>query len=80
MYETHELAQERDARGRRELRDVGGKGKGRTGGQQTRKLNLFTYKLHSLGDYLNSIKRYGTSDGFSTQVVSLLYVLYFIIY
>jgi hypothetical protein len=31
--------------------------------------NLCTYKLHALADYANSIRRYGTSDSYSTQVV-----------
>lgn len=32
--------------------------------------NLCTYKLHALGDYVTSIMLFGTSDGWSTQVVS----------
>ncbi|PPQ66257.1 hypothetical protein CVT24_007275 [Panaeolus cyanescens] len=31
-------------------------------------LNLFTYKLHALGDYVDTIWRYGPSDNYSTQV------------
>ena len=33
-------------------------------------LNLNTYKLHSLGDYPDTIKQYGTTDSYSTQLVS----------
>ena len=33
-------------------------------------LNLNTYKLHSLGDYPDIIKQYGTTDSYSTQLVS----------
>lgn len=32
-------------------------------------LNLCTYKLHALGDYVISILRYGTTDGYTTQPV-----------
>ncbi|KAH7919882.1 hypothetical protein BV22DRAFT_1022211, partial [Leucogyrophana mollusca] len=30
-------------------------------------LNLQTYKLHSLGDYADCIRRYGTTDSYSTE-------------
>ncbi|KAG5649594.1 hypothetical protein H0H81_002919, partial [Sphagnurus paluster] len=29
--------------------------------------NMFTYKLHSLGDYVQTIQQFGTSDSYSTQ-------------
>jgi hypothetical protein len=32
--------------------------------------NLFTYKLHALGDYVKNIRMFGTTDSYSTQVVS----------
>jgi hypothetical protein len=35
-------------------------------------LNLDTYKMHSLGDYVRSIQEYGTTDSYSTQIVSLI--------
>jgi len=45
---------------------------------QTSKLqkffNMCTYKLHALGDYVAAIARYGTTDNYSTQVVSNLVV------
>jgi hypothetical protein len=34
-------------------------------------LNLLTYKLHALGDYVQTIKLFGTTDSYSTQIVSL---------
>jgi hypothetical protein len=34
-------------------------------------LNLSTYKLHALGHYAAAIRRFGPSDGFSTQGVSV---------
>jgi hypothetical protein len=33
--------------------------------------NLATYKLHSLGDYVKAIKRFGTTDNTSMQTVSV---------
>lgn len=35
-----------------------------------KKLNLNTYKFHSLGDYVSTIRLFGTTDSYSTQVVS----------
>lgn len=34
-------------------------------------LNLQMYKYHSLGDYVDTIRRYGTTDSFSSQTVCL---------
>lgn len=31
--------------------------------------NLSTYKLHSLGDYVDTIRKYGTTDSYSTEPV-----------
>ena|ERR1700722_16852829 len=36
-------------------------------------LNLNTYKLHSLGDYTASIRKYGTSDSYTTELVGNMY-------
>ena len=33
-------------------------------------LNLNTYKFHALGDYAATIRRYGTTDSYSTEPVS----------
>lgn len=33
-------------------------------------LNLFVYKIHALGDYPSTIRLFGTTDSFSTQIVS----------
>ncbi|KAF8887132.1 hypothetical protein BD779DRAFT_1611603 [Infundibulicybe gibba] len=37
-------------------------------GPKLRKFNLSTYKTHALGDYANTIREYGTTDGYSTQI------------
>ena len=38
---------------------------------KVRHFNLLTYKLHALGDYVQTIKDFGTTDSYSTQIVSL---------
>jgi hypothetical protein len=37
---------------------------------RSKRFNMFTYKMHSLGSYVRAIKTFGTSDNFSTQLVS----------
>ena len=31
--------------------------------------NLITYKFHTLGDYPNAIRMFGTTDGYTTEIV-----------
>jgi hypothetical protein len=38
--------------------------------RRKKSLNLKTYKNHSLGDYVRTIRRYGTTDSYSTEPVS----------
>lgn len=74
-FATFELPKETGARKRRQK---SGKGKekaaaGNTSGRKPKILNLFTYKWHALGDYVRTIRLFGGTDGFSTQVVSNIY-------
>jgi hypothetical protein len=39
--------------------------------RQPKQLNLRTYTFHSLGDYHLTIRRFGTTDSYTTQPVSL---------
>lgn len=39
-------------------------------GRQPKTLNLNTYKDHSLGDYVDTIRRNGTVDSYSTESVN----------
>ena len=39
--------------------------------QRPKTLNLRTYKLHALGDYMASIRMFGTTDSYLTQPVSI---------
>ncbi|KAF5374151.1 hypothetical protein D9615_008829 [Tricholomella constricta] len=43
--------------------------------RRTKKLNLHLYKLHALGDYANSIRTFGTTDSYSTQLGELAHRL-----
>lgn len=54
------------------------KGKGKlqeVGGRRVKTFNLNTYKVHSLGDYATAILGHGTSDNFSGDRVSSLFLL-----
>lgn len=77
-FDTKELPKEHMARGRRKAAKAA-KGTAnpnprvsKANAAKRRKLNLNTYKLHSLGDYPRAIRRFGTSDSYNTQTVSLL--------
>ncbi|TFK78527.1 hypothetical protein K466DRAFT_606902 [Polyporus arcularius HHB13444] len=74
-FNTHETRREREARQRAEARrntSTGGSAS-QAGDRQPRprKFNLTRYKLHALGDYVTSITRFGTTDGYSTQPTEL---------
>jgi hypothetical protein len=43
------------------------------GGKWPKTFNLLTSKFHALGDYVNTIKMFGTTDSFSTQIVGTVY-------
>ncbi|KAG6859276.1 hypothetical protein C0991_001010, partial [Blastosporella zonata] len=43
-----------------------------------REFNLSTVKLHGLGHYVDSIRRHGTTDNYSTQVVSFATIYNFV--
>ena len=57
-FDTVELPRETRAR------------KGEARSPKKKKLNLNTYKFHALGDYVATIRLFGTTDSYSTQVVS----------
>jgi len=43
--------------------------KGGARSSKRKRLNLNTYKFHALGDYVATIRLFGTTDSYSTQVV-----------
>ena len=71
---TRELKKEVAARGRRKaaLAAKGdtraAKGKEATN-PKPKKLNLATYKYHALADYAETIRRFGPTDNYNTQIV-----------
>ncbi len=87
-YATKELKREESARVRKSARgkksavsksSSSGKKKAAskpatvTTGKQSKFLNLNTYKDHALGDYVETIRQYGTTDSYSTEAVRLCF-------
>jgi hypothetical protein len=75
MYTTRELERERAARMRRQEKGMAKTSesthrKHKSGARQPKQLNLKTYKFHALGDYVRTIRQFGTTDSYSTQPVS----------
>lgn len=79
-FDTRDLPSEEAARGRRQARKAaqslphslaqGNSVKQQPQGRSKhRKFNLRTYKLHALGDNVSAIRRFGTTDNFTTQLV-----------
>lgn len=76
FYHTTELPHEYATRGRREAA-LAAKNpqpststvRPSTGGPKVKTLNLSTYKFHALGDYVRTIRQFGTTDSYSTQTV-----------
>src|SRR4051794_13924981 len=76
-FETVETPSEASARGRRQAHkqarqaSTGEKHSACSPSNTTRhakKLNLSTYKFHALGDYPSTIKRFGPTSNYSTQL------------
>jgi hypothetical protein len=68
-FKTFELHRETEARRRRQLRANPISGTPST--RLPKSFNLQTYKFHSLGDYAATIRRFGTSDSYTTEIVSV---------
>lgn len=74
-FNTMELPKERAARQRRVAqRSESSAAPLESSGAKTKKFNLETYKFHSMGDYVRTIKLFGTTDSFTTQTVCICYV------
>jgi hypothetical protein len=82
-FETHELPREAAARVRRNAKKTmpaDGGAAMQAPPLQPRRIkpfNLSTPKLHFLGDYVSTIRHFGTTDSYSTQTVG--HSLYFIL-
>ncbi|KIK14841.1 hypothetical protein PISMIDRAFT_79551, partial [Pisolithus microcarpus 441] len=77
-FSTRELQRETESHMIRQARLKGGSSArfqinaaapGTTTSCHSKVLNLCTYKLHALGDYVSQIRLYGTTDSFLTQPV-----------
>jgi hypothetical protein len=86
-YETKELHREVTARARRTIRvrqtaiRTNPEGSGTepisdTQSSKPKMLNLNTYKYHSLGDYAETIRQFGTCDSYNTELVRLISYLH----
>ena len=76
-FETLELKREAEARKRREAKQgpvLGTVSSSTTPNQRRRKtLNLQTYKVHALGDYVSTIRMFGTTDSYTSAIASILF-------
>jgi hypothetical protein len=54
---------------------VGSASRGQTN-RKSKVLNLLTVKFHFLGDYVRHIRLFGTTDSYSTQLVSILPIVW----
>jgi hypothetical protein len=69
-FSTRELKREAEARQRRHMK-TDPTSESATASQRPKAFNLQTYKFHSLGDYVETIRKYGTCDSYSTEIVSI---------
>lgn len=86
-FKTRETQAEYEARKRAEERRISttqpqtnqshgaGSGTVTSSGRRDRQFNLKTVKLHFLGDYVWCIRWFGTTDSYTTQIVSHLMFL-----
>ena len=76
-YDTRELAKEEAARVRRQakMRSQGNTSKQahntNSGPKNVKTFHMATYKLHAMGDYVDQITHFGSTDSYSTQPVSV---------
>jgi hypothetical protein len=70
-FTTMELLKEKAARERKTARERSGLANpvAEGGNRKAKKFNLSTYKFHAMGDYVRSIRLFGTTDSFTTQIV-----------
>lgn len=73
-FDTYETPAETRARARRNAEVVShGSGvQGATGHRLKKQLNINTFKFHQMGHYVSNIQRVGTTDSYSTVLVSAI--------
>lgn len=72
FFDTVELPTEEAARVRRRTRKTADLTPATKLSKKRLPFNLIMYKLHALGDYVRTIRMFGTTDSYSTQPVSSL--------
>jgi hypothetical protein len=68
-FKAMELPKEKAARQRRLAQQSGTNPSTDSSGPRAKTFNLNTYKFHAMADYAASIRLFGTTDSFSTQMV-----------
>lgn len=72
-FATVELPKEKAARQRRASQHAGPNNTpSEPAGPKVKRFNLNTYKFHAMGDYVRTIKLFGTTDSYTTQIVSIV--------
>lgn len=83
VIKTMELPKETEARSRQAAAkasakdqngaqaQVRGGGEASKSGQRAKTFNIATYKYHALADYANTIRQFGTTDSYTTEIVSV---------
>jgi hypothetical protein len=73
-FDTYELKRETEARQRRQSKkNTTGTRESSSSSRRPKSLNLQTYKFHAMGDYVATIRQYGTCDSYTTEIVRVLY-------
>lgn len=85
FFDTRELPQEEAARSRRQQKKKSTNSlvpapAAPSAGTKKKLFNLILIKLHALGDYVKTIKTFGTTDSYSTQPVWItMFLLYLLL-
>jgi hypothetical protein len=71
-FNAVELPREKQARQQKaSKRSENGNTSQESSGARVKKFNLLTYKFHAMGDYARTIRFFGTTDSFTTQIVRM---------
>jgi hypothetical protein len=68
-FNAVELPKEKAARQRKAQSSDTSNASPDSSGARPKKFNLGTYKFHAMGDYARTIRLFGTTDSFTTQIV-----------
>lgn len=71
-FDTVELPKEKAARHRKlAQRSETNTTRSESSGARLKSFNLSTYKFHAMGDYVRTIRLFGSTDSFTTQIVRI---------